>query len=300
MLEAGHQEAFSPALAAAVGFCAILTVCFVGVLYVASRDVPGALDRNDPRVIRRRLIAASGVSALSILVTHGLVATSKDSTAASALLSSPSRLQVELTASLSALVLVGILFLGPLTVEYAAGELGPTRVIARFKNSIPQAATWRNYIVGPATEEIVFRACMVPVLHAAGASKTTIVFGAPLFFGIAHAHHGYELFHRLGATRDILTKVIASCAFQFAYTTLFGWYATLLLMRTGSILAPIVSHMFCNFMGVPAFDEIDYYPRYSKLIKAAYISGLLLFAVLLFPLTDPAFFPASHYWSPTI
>ncbi|KAI9016968.1 hypothetical protein BC832DRAFT_2004 [Gaertneriomyces semiglobifer] len=299
MLRAGQQEAFSPPLAAAVGFCALLTICFVGVLYVASRDVPGELDRNDPRVIRRRLIAASVVSVLSILVTHaGLWATSKDTTAA--LLPSPSRLQVELTASLSALVLVGILFLGPLTVEYAAGELRPTRIFARLKSSIPQVTTWRNYIVGPATEEIVFRACMVPVLHAAGASKTAIVFGAPLFFGIAHAHHGYELFHRLGATRDILTKVIASCAFQFAYTTLFGWYATLLLMRTGSILAPIVSHMFCNFMGVPAFDEIDDYPRYSKLIKAAYISGLVLFAALLFPLTDPALFRASHYWSPPI
>jgi prenyl protein peptidase len=56
--------------------------------------------------------------------------------------------------------------------------------------------------------------------------------------------------------------------FQFAYTTLFGWYASYLFLRTGpspllspshtltndctgSIIPPILAHIFCNYMGLP-------------------------------------------------
>jgi hypothetical protein len=39
--------------------------------------------------------------------------------------------------------------------------------------------------------------------------------------------------------------------FQLVYTTLFGWYASYLFLRTGSILPPILSHIFCNIMGLP-------------------------------------------------
>lgn len=41
--------------------------------------------------------------------------------------------------------------------------------------------------------------------------------------------------------------------FQFGYTTLFGAYAIFLYLRTGSLLAVILVHAFCNWMGLPRF-----------------------------------------------
>jgi len=45
--------------------------------------------------------------------------------------------------------------------------------------------------------------------------------------------------------------------FQAFYTTIFGWLGNFLLLRTGTIGAPIVAHVFCNYMGFPplSFDH---------------------------------------------
>ncbi|OAA57866.1 CaaX prenyl proteinase Rce1 [Niveomyces insectorum RCEF 264] len=45
--------------------------------------------------------------------------------------------------------------------------------------------------------------------------------------------------------------VAARALLQFAYTTLFGSYATFLYLRTGSLLAVCAVHSFCNSMGLP-------------------------------------------------
>lgn len=38
---------------------------------------------------------------------------------------------------------------------------------------------------------------------------------------------------------------------QFGYTTVFGWYAAFLLLRTGNLWGVVVVHAFCNWMGLP-------------------------------------------------
>lgn len=38
-------------------------------------------------------------------------------------------------------------------------------------------------------QELVFRACMVPLLLAGGWSVSRVLWCSPLFFGLAHAHH---------------------------------------------------------------------------------------------------------------
>lgn len=40
---------------------------------------------------------------------------------------------------------------------------------------------------------------------------------------------------------------------QFSYTSLFGFYAAFLFLRTGSLPAVILAHSFCNWMGLPRF-----------------------------------------------
>jgi prenyl protein peptidase len=41
--------------------------------------------------------------------------------------------------------------------------------------------------------------------------------------------------------------------FQFAYTSLFGFFAAFVFLRNKNILALILAHSFCNWMGLPRF-----------------------------------------------
>lgn len=43
---------------------------------------------------------------------------------------------------------------------------------------------------------------------------------------------------------------LISC-FQLLYTSLFGFFAAFVFLRTGNLFAAIAAHTFCNFMGLP-------------------------------------------------
>lgn len=103
----------------------------------------------------------------------------------------------------------------------------------------------------------------------------------------AHAHHAWDAFRRNGGDSDAAKRAVATSGkyinwnayqgvahllpvFQLGYTTLFGWFAAYLYLRTGksdfshlstrfetisdlrsgSVIAPAVSHIFCNYMGI--------------------------------------------------
>lgn len=76
-----------------------------------------------------------------------------------------------------------------------------------------------------------------------------IVFVSPLYFGIAHVHHFYEF--RLTHPDTPVPAALFRSIFQFAYTTIFGWFAAFLYLRTGSLPAVILVHSFCNWCGLP-------------------------------------------------
>lgn len=75
----------------------------------------------------------------------------------------------------------------------------------------------------------------------------------PLFFGTCHLHHGWGMVN----THGLSAQVVAVCLLQFAYTTLFGWYAAWVFLATGSILAAMAVHALCNVMGLPPFQQMD-------------------------------------------
>lgn len=102
---------------------------------------------------------------------------------------------------------------------------------------------------GPITEEIIFRSVIIALHLLAKMSPGRIVFVSPLYFGIAHVHHFYEfcLTHPDTPIPAILFRSI----FQFGYTTVFGWFAAFLYLRTGSLPAVILVHTFCNWCGLP-------------------------------------------------
>jgi intramembrane prenyl-peptidase len=101
------------------------------------------------------------------------------------------------------------------------------------------------------TEELLFRSAAVPLFLLARLSMAKIIFLTPVIFGLAHIHHFYEF--RITHPRVPLVAAIARSVMQFSYTTLFGAYATYLFIRTGSLLAAVAAHAFCNAMGLPRF-----------------------------------------------
>lgn len=158
-------------------------------------------------------------------------------------------------AVLEPLLLTFILFLGPLFEDlYLNGSLSPlSNVWTELVTSLSSSIGYRNYIAGPVTEELLFRSTILPIhlLSSLAESPKRLVFLTPLYFGIAHVHHFYEF--RLNYPDTPLVPALLRTGFQFTYTTLFGWYAAFVYLRTGSLYAVIIIHAFCNYMGLPRF-----------------------------------------------
>ena len=156
-------------------------------------------------------------------------------------------------AILQPLLLTCILFLGPLynTIVVDKSLWPVSSLWSEIVTSLSSSIGYRNYIAGPITEELLFRSTIIPIhlLSALINSPKKPVFLTPLYFGIAHIHHFYEF--RLSHPDTQLTPALLRTVFQFAYTTIFGWYAAFIYLRTGSFYAVFVVHAFCNYMGFP-------------------------------------------------
>ncbi|CAI8602594.1 unnamed protein product [Vicia faba] len=139
--------------------------------------------------------------------------------------------------------------------------------------------TWRNYVVAPLTEELVFRACMIPILLCGGFKPYSAMILCPVFFSLAHLNHFMEIYTKQNYRIMQAAMVIG---LQLGYTVIFGSYASFLFIRTGHLAAPIVAHIFCNFMGLPVL-----YSLRSGFVSLASIMGLVGFSWLLFPMTGP-------------
>ena len=102
---------------------------------------------------------------------------------------------------------------------------------------------------GPITEELLFRTSSIPLTLRSPLTPSQIILFTPIIFGLSHVHHFYEF--RLSHPGTPFLPALLRSLFQFAYTTLFGAYATFLFLRTGSFLGVCAVHAFCNCMGLP-------------------------------------------------
>ncbi|XP_038701469.1 CAAX prenyl protease 2-like isoform X2 [Tripterygium wilfordii] len=125
---------------------------------------------------------------------------------------------------------------------------------------------WRNYVVAPLTEELVFRACMIPLLLCGGFRISSVIFLCPTFFSLAHLNHWMEIYSRENYS---FFKASMVAGLQLAYTVVFGSYASFLFIRTGHIVAPLVAHIFCNFMGLPVL-----FAQKKGMVSVAFVAGL--------------------------
>jgi prenyl protein peptidase len=91
----------------------------------------------------------------------------------------------------------------------------------------------------------------VPLHVLAKFSGKQIVFLTPLYFGIAHLHHLYEF--RITHPEVAMFVAVLRSLFQFTYTSLFGFFAAFVYLRTGNVYTCVLAHTFCNWMGLPRF-----------------------------------------------
>lgn len=255
------------------------------------------------------------------------------------------------------LSLTALLFAGPLYVEWLDDCLPLPRWLCRRKKQkggdskttpptptpMQKIKTWlkqwwnlfglRNFIIGPLTEEIIWRSCILSVHRysapSPSSSSSWLIFGTPLWFGVAHLHHAWETYRTRRASNpnanaNALTVALLQSSFQFAYTTVFGWYANWLFLRTGSIISPLLSHVFCNVMGFPnPFHAVKYFPDkkngewwtaatgiidshlahsplcifflFFSAIHAAHLAGIAGFAMAFNTFTQPGLFGGSVF-----
>jgi len=84
------------------------------------------------------------------------------------------------------LFLVAILFMGPMLMMFLSNELPFQQAFnwAAQRHLLRRFIGMRNFVVGPISEEFVFRACMVAIVYQSGASAAAMIFGLPLVFGV--------------------------------------------------------------------------------------------------------------------
>ena len=289
---------------AAVIWCVFAGAAYVASLYVWWSD-RGRNPDTDPLVARHRMLSALLSTAVLLLLLCAL--TARYGLAAGGLLSfiGADLDKTTLKACVAAAALVLVLYLGPLSLILSEGHIlvpktpgGPRlpcyvvryfslnfiKVLPRLLGeAVVTTDFWRCIVVGPVTEELVYRACMCPVLRAAGCSRLVCCVVPPLCFGMAHVHHFAK-----NARRDGVAEAAYTALLQIAYTTLFGMFSSFVFLRTGQVAAPIVAHALCNSLGLPDFTLLFERTHRRGFFTALYLLGVVLFVALLCPLTNPA------------
>ncbi|KAE8377882.1 hypothetical protein BDV26DRAFT_262538 [Aspergillus bertholletiae] len=243
-----YEPVISAQTAAFFSIC--LTLAYVVPFYVSATTRPSpTLSRDAPSVIRARIKAVT-LSCIGCTLAVSWLITAKGNVSLIEAFRFLGWWPIGFAEVLRSLLLTAILFAGPLFERgIAEGEWRDWIKGNRISETLRGWIGWRNYVAGPVTEEIMFRSAIIPLHILAKVSPGRIVFTAPLYFGVAHVHHFYE-FRLTHPDTSILAALFRSI-FQFSYTTIFGWYATFIYLRTGSLLAVILTHSFCNWCGLP-------------------------------------------------
>lgn len=209
------------------------------------------LHRDAPSVIRARIRAVSSACVISSVVVLYIILTFGHASALEAL-HLLGWWPIQLLDIVKTLLLCMILFIGPLFEQgVAKGRFWSWIKGEHIRETLGSWIGWRNLIAGPVSEELMFRSLVIPLHILAKVDPTRIVFITPLYFGIAHIHHFYEFV--LTHPESPLLAAFVRTLLQFTYTSLFGFFAAFVFLRTGSLYAAIIAHSFCNWTGLPRF-----------------------------------------------
>ncbi|OCK85296.1 Abi-domain-containing protein [Lepidopterella palustris CBS 459.81] len=230
----------------------LLTLIYVVPFYLSAQTRPSPqLSRDAPSSIRARIRAVTISCFLSVAVTVYVIM----ELGGASFLETLKLLgwwPISILDTARTLLLVSILFAGPL---FEAGIVeGRWKDWVRGTHVREVLSSWigyRNFVAGPVSEELIWRSLIIPLHIMARFSPSKIIFVTPLYFGIAHVHHFYEF--RLTHPHTPIVPAVMRTLFQFTYTSLFGFFAAFVFLRTGNVLSIILAHSFCNWQGLPRF-----------------------------------------------
>ncbi|KAG6427519.1 hypothetical protein SASPL_111765 [Salvia splendens] len=282
---------------AAVAACIGMAVFYVAILYSPTLILRFPPPDSSNSFLKRRFICAAVSSIVSMIVSILMLPITRWD--ASSLLGVYGIRTDHIWQALAyPLLLTAFMYSGSFALKFlsmlqtsreyfeSGGDLSVACIKSIFLRIIDWAvstascmSSWRNYFVAPLTEELVFRACMIPLLLCGGFSTYTVIFICPVFFSLAHLNHLLEFYFQRNYS---FLKACQVVGFQLVYTVIFGAYASFLLIRTGHLTAPLVAHMFCNFMGLPVILS-----GRSGMVSLVFLLGMVSFSKMLFPLTNP-------------
>ncbi|KXN71818.1 hypothetical protein CONCODRAFT_16634 [Conidiobolus coronatus NRRL 28638] len=267
-------------------FAIINSLLFVLTFYLIPKRY-SILGRDNPKVIKFRLICTLLVGLTSIILGYykalelGLFSRFESKWSSYKALFKLLGFQIpNLVYTLKPLYLTVIVYLGNLLELYFMNQL-PFQAHFYWKfdfvNVILSWIGFRNYIWGPFIEELVFRSCNMLLFQFTNLSTFKKVSLTALYFGLAHVHHGFELYRK----GEPINKILIITAFQFSFTSLFGSYCSFSLLKTKSVYGPILSHIFCNVMGLPTLPDETLSKSRRQLIISIQLISLPLFIISL-------------------
>ncbi|QLL34691.1 hypothetical protein HG536_0H00660 [Torulaspora globosa] len=271
-----------------------VAVSYVAAIYTTSRDLEDyPSGRDDPRVIRRRMKRITLVVLMNMFLIPWLISRYGDAEKAVSFREAVLDLGVVpgyrrngiwdivgyLQEICRAISLIGLLYVGPLTDAFLYYLLVPGKHwYTDFKEEMFNIWGLRNYVFAPITEEIVYTSMLVNIYCSTFPADSpvrlkTVIWKTPLFFGVAHLHHAYEM-QRQGVAS--FATILFSCTLQIAYTTLFGSLTNYTFLRTGGNLwACIAIHALCNFLGFPESSKLAMHYTVVKKVDSPHLSRLL-------------------------
>ncbi|KAF3985894.1 hypothetical protein FT663_04693 [Candidozyma haemuli var. vulneris] len=257
---------------------------YVGSIKIGQPQSLDGLPRNDVAVVKYRLRRVSFLClailiSLPVLVTYGLDYYDDIPRAIRQLGLIPGYTNTySITQDMANILLcfakMSILYCGPLASYFITSPAVGDDLVENF------ASLWgfRDHVFAPVTEELVYRASIICLLQPVVNSSWALTVYTPLLFGIAHLHHGYELFKQGTA----ISTVVATASFQLLYTTLFGILANRIYISSGENLwCAIVMHSACNLGGFPSFEVKETHPRFFYVYCIMLVFGLTAFLRLI-------------------
>lgn len=105
----------------------------------------------------------------------------------------------------------------------------------------------RDHILAPISEELIYRGMVLLVVEK---NAPQFIKFTPYLFGIAHIHHGLQLYKQNIPLGDIAITTL----FQFLYTSIFGIFCNYYYLQIAekNLWSTIMIHAVCNFFGFPS------------------------------------------------
>lgn len=159
---------------------------------------------------------------------------------------------------LRALAILHLLYAAPLLaqggIDLSQYKVPPN---ATREEKLQKALTLaKNIVVGPATEELVYRGVILSLYEEDGLPIHSFVWENSLYFALAHFHHAVMRY----LDGECTFKVgLLQSGIHFGMTSLFGVYSSLWLLSTGTIWPSIFLHAACNLYGPPALSGPKWY-----------------------------------------